>query len=225
MLGFGAAVVGVCAQTGTAVSETASRTRRAGIYKGYSDWALVAPEYRYDGRMREATFSLAEACALLARTPQALDVWLRDLPAAWLECDEGPQTWSPHVVLGHLVEGERWDWIPRVEHILRHGESMVFPPFDRFSQLQRGLGSVHEELQRFGELRQQSLRALEGMQLTDEHLQLRGRHPEFGVVTLQQHLATWVAHDLTHVNQIARVMAKRLAATVGPWRQYLRVLQ
>ena len=175
--------------------------------------------------MPDAIFSLAEARALLARTPQTLDVWLRDLPEAWLECDEGPQTWSPRVVLGHLVEAERMDWIPRVEHILRHGEAVPFPPFDRFSQLQRGLGSMGEELKRFAELRMQSLRALDAKRLTPEHLQLRGKHPEFGVVTLQQHLATWVAHDLTHVAQIARVMAKRLAVAVGPWRQYLRVLQ
>jgi len=174
--------------------------------------------------MSEANFSLAEARALLARTPAMLGAWLRDLPAAWLDCDEGAQTWSPRVVVGHLIEAERFDWIPRVEHLLRHGEAVAFPPFDRFSQLAHAQRPLAEELQRFAQLRAESLSALDALQLTAEHLGRRSTHPEFGVVTLEQHLSTWVVHDLTHVSQIARVMARRYAHTVGPWRQYLRVL-
>lgn len=170
-------------------------------------------------------FDLGEAQALLAHTPALLDSWLRDLPVAWLECTEGPDTWSPRVVLGHLIEGELHDWLPRVRHVLAHGENPPFPPFDRFSQDRREPRDVPQLLREFGDLRATSLRQLAALRLSAADLARCGRHPEFGRVTLQQHLATWVVHDLTHITQIARVMARRFAATVGPWRAYLRVLR
>jgi hypothetical protein len=153
-----------------------------------------------------------------------LDAWLRDGSAFWLESDEGPDTWSPLVVLGHLIEGERHDWLPRVRHLLEHGEAVPFAPFDRFSQLRRPHRTVAELLDEFAECRRASLAELGRLNLQVGDMDRRGRHPEFGVVTLGQHLATWVAHDLTHIAQIARAMAHRYRDAVGPWRAYLRVL-
>ncbi len=170
------------------------------------------------------TIDLDEARALLANTPGMLSSWLRDLPEAWLACDEGPETWNAHTVVGHLIEGERHDWIPRVRHLLQHGERVPFPPFDRFAQLRRPRRAIGELLDEFAELRWRSLAALDDLDLQAADLGRRGTHPEFGSVTLGQHLATWVAHDLTHVTQIARVMAKRYRQAVGPWRAYLRVV-
>lgn len=170
-------------------------------------------------------FDLDEACGLLARTPHTLDAWLRGLPSPWLECDEGPQTWNAHAVVGHLIDGERSDWIARSRHLLKHGEGLAFPPFDRFTHLGVAPRSIEALLDEFAELRARNLDELASLGLGAEDLARRGRHPEFGVVTLGQHLATWVAHDLTHITQIARVMARRYAADVGPWRAYLRVVR
>lgn len=170
-------------------------------------------------------FDLVDGPALLRRTPAMLDAWLRGMPAGWLTSDEGPDTWNALVVLGHLIEAERNDWIPRVRHLLEHGESRPFAPFDRFSQLRREPRSLGELLDEFAACRQKSLEELAALRFGASDLERRGRHPEFGVVTLGQHLATWVVHDLTHVAQIARVMAKRYAGAVGPWRAYLRVVR
>lgn len=175
--------------------------------------------------MTAAAFDLVEARALLACTPPMLDAWLRDLPDAWFTCDEGPSTWNPLAVVGHLVEGERSDWIPRVRHLLAHGEAVAFPPFDRFAQLRREALPMPALLDEFAALRRDSLRDLAALALSADDLRRPGRHPEFGRVTLAQHLATWVAHDLTHITQIARVMARRYATAVGPWRAYLRVVR
>ncbi len=171
-----------------------------------------------------ATFDLDEATALLSRTPAMLDAWLRGLPDAWLSCDEGPDTWGPITVVGHLIEGERTDWLPRVKHLLAHGAQVPFPPFDRFAQLARGPVPLDRLLDEFGAARAASLRELAALGLAPADLRRTGRHPEFGVVTLGQHLATWVVHNLTHVTQIARTMARRYEKDVGPWRAYLRVL-
>lgn len=170
------------------------------------------------------TFDLNEARALLAATPRTLDSWLRDLPAAWLRCDEGPQTWDAHGVVGHLIEAELHDWIPRTRHLFEHGEAVPFPPFDRFAQQNKPERTIAALLDEFALLRDRSLRELDAMHLGDEQLQRCGTHPEFGRVTLGQLLATWVAHDLTHITQIARVQARRYRAAVGPWRRYLRVV-
>lgn len=175
--------------------------------------------------MAHPTFVLAEATTLLDRTPPLLDAWLRPLPSCWLACDEGPQTWNATVVVGHLIEGELTDWLPRTRHILAHGDGVPFLPFDRFTQLRRPERTIDELLDEFARLRRQSLADLRALDLQPGDLERRGRHPEFGPVTLGQHLATWVAHDLTHIAQIARVLAHRHADAVGPWRQYLRIVQ
>ena len=170
-------------------------------------------------------FSFQAGLPILLRTPSVLDQLLRNLPAEWVEATEGPDTWSPYDVIGHLIHGELTDWVPRVEHLLTHGEAVAFPPFDRFAQFEASKGkSLSELLDRFGEVRAQSLRRLGSLELTDSDLNRTGRHPEFGRVTLGQHLATWVAHDLDHIMQIVRVMAKRCGEAVGPWRQYLRII-
>lgn len=161
---------------------------------------------------------------LLARTPALLDAWLRELPGAWLDADEGPGTWSPRTVLGHLIEGERSDWLPRTRHLLAHGDAVPFPPFDRFAQASRPPLPIGAALDTFAAARRDSLAQLADLRLTDADLLRTGRHPDFGIVTLRQLLATWVAHDQTHVLQIARVFGRSLHGEVGPWRAYLRVV-
>jgi hypothetical protein len=171
-------------------------------------------------------FRLDEAVALLERTPSLLDAQLRGLPEAWLTCDEGPETWSPFVVVGHLIHGEKTDWIPRARRILDDGEAKAFDPFDRFAQLRDTKGRpLADLLDEFAILRRKSLDELAALKLGEKELDRRGRHPELGAVTLRQLLATWVAHDLDHVQQIARVMAKRYAPECGPWAAYLRVVR
>jgi uncharacterized damage-inducible protein DinB len=170
-------------------------------------------------------FDLGSARAVLRRTPQTLATLLRDLPEGWVRQDEGSGTWSVFDVVGHLIHGERTDWIPRARVILRHGTSQAFEPFDRFAQLAASRGrSLNELLAEFATLRDRNLAELDGFRLGPEQLALEGRHPELGVVTLGQLLSTWVAHDLDHLAQVARVMAKCYTNEVGPWKAYLRVL-
>jgi DinB superfamily len=170
-------------------------------------------------------FRLDEAVPVLQRTPAVLRALLLDLPAVWTEATEGPGTWSPFDVVGHLIHGERTDWVPRIEHLLRHGDRVPFPAFDREAMFTASGGrSLAELLDTFAVLRAESLARLNELGLTEADLAKHGRHPEFGVVTLRQHLATWVAHDLGHVRQIVRAMAKQYADAVGPWRAYLSIL-
>jgi hypothetical protein len=170
-------------------------------------------------------FDLAAGVAVLERTPHALRALLSGLPPAWTDATEGPETWSPYVILGHLVHGERTDWIPRARLILAQGPERRFAPFDRFAQLRESQGRPLEELlDEFERLRAGSLATLAGWRLDDARLALEGEHPEFGPVTLRQLLATWVAHDLGHVAQTARVMAKQYREAVGPWRAYLPIM-
>ena len=172
------------------------------------------------------SFELGEATAILTRTPATLDALLRGLPEEWIRAHEGGDTWSPFDVVGHLVHGERTDWITRAKTILEQGESRVFDRFDRFAQFEVSKGRTLEALlDEFAALRQESLRQLSAMHLTDVDLDRRGRHPEFGRVTLRQLLATWVAHDLDHLVQVSRVLANQYADEVGPWRAYLRVIR
>lgn len=171
-------------------------------------------------------FDLAEACAVLERTPAILRTWLTDLPEPWVRADEGPNTWSAFDIVGHLIDGEETDWIPRARIILAQGPDRHFVPFDRFRHLRLNAGRpLGELLDRFTSLRADNLETLRGWGLTHAQLALTGEHPEFGPVTLDQLLATWVAHDLDHLMQIARAMAKRYTAAVGPWTAYLRVLR
>jgi uncharacterized damage-inducible protein DinB len=170
-------------------------------------------------------FQLDQATEVLSRTPSALNSLLRGLPSDWVRSNEGPDTWSPFDVVGHLIHGEETDWIPRARIILEKGEERPFEPFDRFAMLQKSKGkSLEELLDTFGRLRQENLARLRGLNLTPETLQKRGRHPELGTVTLAQLLATWVVHDWNHVGQIVRVLSKQFGSAVGPWRAYLSIL-
>ena len=162
---------------------------------------------------------------MLERTPAVLRVLLAGLPANWTHANEGPETWSPFDVVGHLIDGEETDWMPRARVILAQGTHRRFEPFDRFRHLRTNQGKTPGELlDRFAELRARNLRELEEIKLTPDQLQLTGEHPEFGLVTLEQLLATWVVHDLGHLAQIARVMANQYRDAVGPWHAYLSVL-
>lgn len=170
-------------------------------------------------------FQLEYAIDILGRTPAALNSLLRGAPADWTMSNEGPDTWSPYDILGHLIHGEETDWIPRARIILEHGESKAFEPFDRFAQFERSKGkSTGELLDEFESLRKKNLAALGQMKITSEQLARRGTHPELGRVTLRELLATWVAHDLSHVAQAVRVMCKQYSEAVGPWREYLPIL-
>ncbi len=175
--------------------------------------------------MEAEGFNLEDALAILARTPTALSALLMGLPDTWVEATEGDGTWSPYDVIGHLIHGERTDWIPRARHILA-GETRPFQTFDRTAQFTESQGkSLAELLKTFADLRQENIRALTEMNLTKADLGRRGLHPELGEVTLGQLLATWVVHDLDHVSQIARTMAKVYKGAVGPWTAYLRILR
>lgn len=170
-------------------------------------------------------FDLSLSVPLLAQTPGTLRHWLGALPDPWIRATEGPDTWSPFDVMGHLLHGERTDWIPRMRIILAQGASREFAPFDRFAQFRTSEGkSLAQLLDEFAEARAASLAELQGWRLTDAQLELRGVHPAFGEVTLRQLLATWVVHDLTHISQVARVLALQYGDAVGPWKAYLSVL-
>jgi hypothetical protein len=169
--------------------------------------------------------NLSETIALLSRTPSALNALLRDLPEVWIRGNEGANTWSPFDVIGHLIHGERTDWMPRAKMILQHGESKAFDPFDRFAQEKESRGkSVDQLLDEFTSLRSENLHELCALDLSPEQLNLRGRHPALGAVTLSQLLSTWAVHDLTHLHQISRTMAHQYRDAVGPWAAYLGVL-
>jgi hypothetical protein len=169
--------------------------------------------------------SPADAVAVLERTPAALRGMLEGLPDAWLLASEGPDTFSPRDVIGHLIHGEETDWIPRMRIILEHGEAVPFTPFDRFAFRTASAGhSTSALLQRFVALRGESLRALGALRLDAAALARTGTHPGLGRVTLGQLLAAWVVHDLGHVKQVARTMASQYREAVGPWREYLTIL-
>ena len=170
-------------------------------------------------------FRIDQAVPILRRTPGVLRSLLLDLPTAWTGATDGAGTWSPFDVVGHLIHGERTDWVPRIEHMLRHSDTVPFPAFDREAMFTASRGLVLRELlETFDRLRTENLARLGVLGLTDADLARRGRHPELGVVTMGQHLATWVAHDLGHVGQVVRVMARQYSEAVGPWRAYLSIL-
>lgn len=175
--------------------------------------------------MNSTEFELEQALAILARTPRTLDTLLRDLPIPWTTCNEGPGTFSAFDVVGHLVHGERTDWLVRLERILQDGERRAFDPFDRFAQLEgKQPLKLESLLDEFSALRRANLTRLRALEIGGTQLELRGRHPDFGPVTVRQLLSTWVVHDLGHLAQIARVMSKRYATEVGPWIAYLPIL-
>ncbi len=174
--------------------------------------------------MRQSGFHVSDAVAILERTPRTLSAWLDGLPETWVRATEGEGTWSPYDVIGHLIHGERTDWIPRARHILA-GDPRPFDAFDRTAQFAESQGkSLNELLATFAKLRRENVAALVGMNLTAEGLDRTGLHPELGKVTLGQLLATWVVHDLDHVAQIARTMAKVYSVATGPWSEFLSIL-
>ena len=170
--------------------------------------------------------NLQYTISLLSGTPAALNAFLRDLPAAWTLGNEGENTWSVFDIVGHLIHGERTDWMPRAKTILQFGETKAFEPLDRWAQERENQGkSLGQLLDEFAGLRSDNLDELRALNLRHDDLERRGRHPAIGVVTLSELLATWAAHDLTHLHQISRVMAHQYREAVGPWSAYLGVLQ
>jgi hypothetical protein len=199
----------------------------------HGDKEKINPECRpciYESMATMTELNLRDAIALLTRTPAALDALLRGLPDIWVRRNEGcgkdgKDSWSPFDIVGHLIVGERTDWMPRTRIILENGEARAFDPFDRFAQERESQGkSLEELLDEFARLREENLAALHALNLQPQDLARRGRHPELGAVTLSQLLATWAVHDLTHLHQISRVMAHQYRDPVGPWSANLGVL-
>ena len=171
-------------------------------------------------------FELTTAIPVLERTPATLEALLVGLPADWTEVNEGSDSWTVHEIVAHLIHAEHDDWVPRARHLLQWGASRAFAPFDRTFGFEAARARPLAELVReFARCRAESLDALASLRLTSADLAREGRHPEFGVVTLGLHLATWVAHDLTHVSQIVRVMGVQYRDAVGPWSRYLRIMR
>ena len=173
----------------------------------------------------QRSFALEEAIPILERTPRTIDAMLRGLPDAWLQCNEGENTFSPFDVVGHLIHGEKTDWMPRGRMILETGDQRAFEPFDRFAQWEASRGkTLAELLDEFARLRAANIAALKALQLSAPDLDRRGKHPKLGAVTMRQLLAAWVAHDLDHIIQIARVIGRQYTDEVGPWTAHLRII-
>ncbi|WP_421898621.1 DinB family protein [Marinoscillum sp.] len=171
-------------------------------------------------------FDLEKAIEILERTPRTLEQLLDGLSSQWIMTNEGPGTWSPYDVVGHLIHGEKTDWIPRMLIILSEKEPKTFTPFDRFAQEKNSHGkTINELLTAFKNLRLHNLNTLKVQNISSEDLKKTGIHPDFGLVTLAQLLATWTVHDLNHLSQISRVMARQYSSEVGPWVQYLKILR
>jgi len=171
-------------------------------------------------------FSLPKTLEILERTPSVLNTLLTGLSSEWTSATEGGDTWSVFDVVGHLIHGEKTDWIPRVEIILQYQDTKAFKPFDRFAQFEESKGkTLTQLLAEFETLRKENLQKLASFNLQESHLKLKGKHPALGEVTLSELLATWLAHDLNHISQISRIMAKQYKNEVGVWVEYLRILQ
>ena len=170
--------------------------------------------------------NLQQTASLLARTPATLNALLRDLPETWTLRNEGGDTWNAYDVVGHLVHAERTDWMPRARIVLQFGEARTFEKFDRLGQVRESEGkSLGQLLDEFARVRTENLVELRALNLRKEDLEKRGLHPALGVVTLSQLLATWAAHDLTHLHQLSRIMAYQYREAVGPWSAYLGVMK
>jgi hypothetical protein len=171
-------------------------------------------------------FDLNEAMEVLESTPKTLEGLLAGLSKGWLECDEGEGTWNAEEVVEHLIEGEKHNWIPRLNMIFHDGERTVFPVFDRFSHMSEGTSkSLEEKLKEFAALRSSNVNELKELVVTHGHsLDATGLHPAFGKVSARELVSTWVVHDLTHLSQIVRVLSNRYREDVGPWEEYLGVL-
>ncbi|QQE79752.1 DinB family protein [Alicyclobacillus sp. SO9] len=171
-------------------------------------------------------FSMKEAIEVLERTPKTLEYFLSGLSDGWLQCNEGEGTWNVSQVIGHLIEAEKNNWIPRLEFILQEGENKPFPPFDRYSHLNEGSDRpIEQKFLEFETIRTLNISKLKVLIEPELHLELTGYHPAFGIVKLRELLSTWVVHDLTHLAQIVRVMAERYRSDVGSWKEYLSILK
>jgi hypothetical protein len=171
-------------------------------------------------------FSINKSLEVLDRTPRIITGMLIGVSDDWVRSNEGPDTWSPYDIVGHLIHGEKTDWIPRMEIILSDGPEKTFQPFDRFAQFRESQNrTMPQLLEEFTELRVKNVAILRSKNISDKLLNKTGVHPKFGEVTLSQLLATWAVHDLNHIGQMARVMAKQYASEVGPWTEFLRILK
>ncbi|MEO6695063.1 MAG: DinB family protein [Ignavibacteria bacterium] len=170
-------------------------------------------------------FSISSSIEILSRTPDVLETLLKGLSNEWIYYNEGDETWSPFDIVGHLIHGEKTDWMSRVDIILDQDPDKRFKPFDRFAQIKLSKEkSLDELLIQFKELRKENLNKLQSINITAEMLDYKGIHPTFGEVTLHELISTWVVHDLGHIAQISRVMSKQYKSNVGPWIEYLPVL-
>jgi hypothetical protein len=171
------------------------------------------------------SFSIPKTIAILERTPNVLSSMLQNLPTEWVSCNEGPETWSAFDVIGHLIQGEKADWMIRTKIILSDKADKSFEAFDRFAQFKTSRGkSINDLILEFASLREANLEELKSLGITEIDLNKTGNHPAFGAVSLRQVLATWVAHDLSHIAQISRVMGKHYKEDIGPFVQYLRIM-
>ena len=170
--------------------------------------------------------SLEATIALLSRTPATFNALLRELPECWTHRSEGASTWTAVDVIGHLIHADQTDWVPRARWILQQGDSEPFPPFDRSGHLRLIEGkSLAEVLDKFSRVRAEAIEGLRSLDLCSEDLERRGRHPVLGVTTMSQLISTWPAHDLTHLHQVSRILAHQYREAVGPWSQFLGVMQ
>lgn len=170
-------------------------------------------------------YNVSEAATILQRTPAVLKTLLEGLHDEWIMTNEGPETFSPFDVLGHLIHGEKTDWVTRAKMILEYGNTKTFVPWDRFAQYKESEGkSLNDLLNEFARVRDENVKWLTSLSLTEDDLERTGIHPTFGEVTLRNLLSTWVAHDLTHIAQITRVMAKQYKDEMGPWPEFFRIL-
>lgn len=170
-------------------------------------------------------FNLAHAIEILSRTPNVIEALLSGISNEWAMNNEGGESWSPYDIVGHYIVGEKTDWIIRMEIILGDKEDKSFVPFNRFAQFEESNNkTLSELLKEFKQLREENLSKLNSANLTESDLDKTGVHPAFGIVTLRQLLSAWVVHDLSHINQISRVMAKQYTEAIGPWKEYLSVI-
>ncbi len=171
-------------------------------------------------------FELHKSIEILEKTPQVLETLLVGLSREWIENNEGENTWSPYDIVGHLIFGEKTDWIVRIKTIVSESENKLFEPFDRFSQLNKDQNEpINDLIKEFRVLRENNLNELTSLHLTQKDFDRIGIHPEFGNVTLRQLISTWAVHDLGHIAQISRVMARQYKKEVGPWINYLGILK
>lgn len=170
-------------------------------------------------------FQIEQAVEILSQTPKTVKSLLGNLSDDWIKKEANSENWSPFDIVGHLIHAEETDWIPRAEIILSQRENQTFEPFDRFAQFEKSRGkTLNELIETFADLREKSLATLSEMNMTEEKLELKGMHPELGEVTLEQLIATWAVHDLTHIRQTVMVLANKYAENVGAWKQYLSIL-